>query len=56
MSAAVERIWALREQAAYLRAPERRTGPSPAEAEQAAEALEREADDLAETLFDGGVK
>ena len=52
MSNTVVLIWSLREQAAYLRSPMRRCGPSASEAEDAACSLERESDSLSEYLFD----
>ena len=56
MNPTISRIWSLREQAAYLRSPERRSGPSVHEAEQQARALEREADALSESLYDEGAR
>lgn len=51
MNESITRHWALREQAAYLRSPLRRSGPAASEAEEAAAALEREAEELSESLF-----
>jgi hypothetical protein len=51
---AIHQYWAYREQAAYLRSPERRSGPSKEEAEEEAQRLESKANDIAEALFYGG--
>lgn len=51
MNESITRYWALREQIAYLRSPFRRSGPAAGEAEEAAAALEREAEELSEYLF-----
>ena len=50
----IVRYQALRAQAAYLRSPTRKDGPSRWEAEEVAAALDVEADTLTESLFYAG--
>jgi len=50
------RFHALRAQAAYLRNPNRTDGPSKWEAEEAAAALDAEADTLTESLYWSGAE